>query len=198
MYCRNCGKKVLETDKFCVNCGNAIEVILTNINSKQEQSSVKNNNLPMNWWNFWKYVRFPLGIFLSVINIVAYLPELEVNLITIFAFFIDIAIVAIMCVTYYHFYMHNKIGYKFLLAYLIIELICNCIDSASTYLENYKFTSLVDFAIPFALAFFVYGIVWVVPNYIYFKKRKNCFSVINNTTYNQSEDKDVEELIKKL
>lgn len=203
MYCRNCGKEVLETDKFCVSCGNALEVNNVKItetikNNKQEQSSVKNSTLPMNWWNFWKYVRFPLGFILTASNIVAYLPELEVNSITIFALLIDISMVVFMLITYYHFLEQNKIGYKLINAWLIVELTFNTINTAINSMSSYTTVTLMDFAGSFVLAFLILGLVWTLPNYIYFKKRKSCFFTEENIKYNQSEDKDVEELIKKL
>ena len=203
MYCRSCGKEVLETDKFCVNCGNALELnnaktTETIINNKREQSSVKNNTLPMNWWNFWKYVRFPLGIILSAVNIAAYLPELEVNPITIFALLIDISVVVFMFITYYHFLEQNSIGYKLINTWLIVELTLNTLNTATNSISKSTTVTLMDFAGSFALAFLILGLVWTLPNYIYFRKRKSCFFTIKNIKYNQSEDNDVEELIKKL
>lgn len=204
MYCRNCGKEVLETDKFCVNCGNAIEVntaqtteTKTTINNKQGPLSEKSNPLPMNWWNFWKYIRFPLGIILTAVNIVTYLPELEVNSITIFALLIDISMLVFMFVTYYHFLEQNKIGYKLINAWLIVELTFNTINTALNSMSSYTTVTLMDFAGSFVLAFLILGSAWTLPNYIYFKKRKNCFCE-EEAKYDKTEDKDVEELIKKL
>lgn len=183
MYCRNCGKEVLETDKFCAYCGEANEVksnviteIKTDTESKQNVVYVQNNNLPMNWWNFWKYFRFPVGIIMTAVNITSYLPELEVNAITIFALLTDISIVILMFTTYYHFLEQDKIGYKFTIAWLIIELISNTLNTAITSLSDYSNITLMDFSASFFVAGAIYGLVWTLPNYIYFKKRKHCFN----------------------
>ena len=184
MYCRNCGKEVLETDKFCATCGHSNEVasdviteVKPDIKSQPKVSYVKQNNtLPMNWWKFWQYFRFPVGIIMTVVNIMNYLPELEVNAITIFALLTDISIVILMFVTYYHFLDQDKIGYKFMIAWLIIELTFNALNVATTSLSDYSNITLMDFAGSFIFAICILGLAWTLPNYIYFKKRKHCFN----------------------
>lgn len=183
MYCRNCGKEVLETDKFCANCGEANEVksnVITEVrtNTENKQNVVDaNNTLPMNWWNFWKYFRFPVGIFLTIINIFGYLPELEVNTITIFALITDIFLVVLMCTTYYHFAIQSKFGYKLLNVWIVIESVCNVLNAtiSNTSDELYAITML-DFVTQFICTFAIWALIWILPNYVYFNKRKHCFN----------------------
>lgn len=179
IYCRNCGKEIIETDKYCANCGHIVEAREYDDSNKNnlETQNVLQSDLPMNWWNFWKYVRFPIGVILTVINIMDYLPTLDVNVINIFAFLTDISLLVLMITTYYHFLMQNKIGYKFLNAWLIIELVCNSLNTTVEALaDSYGYITLMDFVGPFFLAVCIIGIVWTVPNYIYFKKRKSLFN----------------------
>lgn len=172
-YCINCGNKVLGLDRFCSNCGHAIGKIqeeqkrrATNIDSYE--------NLPMNWWNFWQYIRFPIGFISTTWNIVDYLPTLDINLINIFVFLIDLSCAFFMIVTYYHFLMRNKIGYKFLNSWLVIELIVNSLTiTINGFTDNY--TNMEDFVIYFVITICIFGIVWALPNYKYFKKRKYLF-----------------------
>ena len=181
MYCRHCGKEVLESHNFCANCGYSIDNIIEQ--SKRTVSNIEKNHsthcsekIPMNWWNFWQYIRFPIGIILTAINIVDYLPTLDINMINILAFLIDLSIFVFMFITYYHFLMKNKIGYKFLNAWLVIELITNVLTATTnSFTDNYEGATLMDFAIPFVLTTCIVGIVWTLPNYIYFKNRKYSF-----------------------
>lgn len=180
MYCRNCGNELLETDKFCEKCGNPISIKSTIVTDNRndcikETINNQHKNLPINWLNFWKYIRFPLGIILSVANVGLYLPKLEVNLVTIFALLIDILVICFMCITYYHFLMQNKIGYSFLITWLIIELVFNSVNASVSFVSNFEYETLLDFAFGFLLAIGFLGLIWTLPNYIYFKKRKYYF-----------------------
>lgn len=181
MYCRNCGNKVLDSDNFCANCGYNIEKNLERNENHQyyeeRQNKTYDINLPMNWWNFWQYIRFPLSILFSVITIVNYLPNLDINLISISAFLIDFLFFALILVTYFYFLMqNNKYGYRIMSIYLITDSIYTSISIA---LENIDIvnSTLFDFAILFVIAFAIYSIVWTVPNYVYFQKRKYCFYI---------------------
>lgn len=182
IYCRNCGNKVLDTDKFCSRCGHAIEKIIeqpirTVHNLEEKQSTHHAKELPKNWWNFWQYVRFPVGIICLVVGIVDYLPTLDVNMINIYTFLIDLAVLVIMFITYYHFLMENKIGYNFLNSWLVIELVTNALTTTTnSFADNYEGSNLLDFAIYFVITVCILGIIWTLPNYIYFKKRKSLFN----------------------
>lgn len=50
MYCRNCGNKVQESEKFCTNCGNKIEVTSTTNGSIASRTiSVNSQNITSNY-----------------------------------------------------------------------------------------------------------------------------------------------------
>lgn len=202
MYCRNCGNELLKTDKFCEKCGKAIiNSQNTNINNIEQENNeiIKNNDLPLNWLNFWKYIRFPVGIFLSVFNIGNYLvnEQLELNIIIILAFLIDVSSIIFMCVTFYHFAYPTKKGYALLNIWLLVELLLNSFNTTLNS-STIECSTLLDFVTYFVITFTVLGLIWTLPNYIYFKKRKYYFSDVDNAKYNKTEDKDVEELIKRL
>lgn len=179
MYCNYCGNKILDTNRFCSKCGvqiiNSITCSDINFNySTKENSPPK---LPMNWYKFWKYARFPLSIVLSAINIAYYLLtyNLELNLGNIFLFLIDMLTFILMYVTYYNFYVTNSKGYKLIIFWLFFELFYYpLILSLKISLELYS--TLLKFAICFCVTSFLFGLIWTLPNYIYFKKRKYFFS----------------------
>ena len=183
MYCRNCGKEILNTDKFCANCGeanefksNVITEIKPNIDSQPNVVYVQqNNSLPMNWWKFWQYFRFPLGIILTASTIGEGLAMLEANMFTVMAVTIDVSMLILMIVTYYHFLVKNKIGYKFMTTWLIIESIYYALSLTIENLGD-EYTTLMKFGCDFIITALIWAIIWTVPNYIYFQKRKHCFN----------------------
>lgn len=73
MHCPNCGKKVVENQKFCSNCGTNLEDI---INSKNENASesVENNDTNKeepNFDNYYKNKSTPLNKTTKIISIIA-------------------------------------------------------------------------------------------------------------------------------
>lgn len=156
-----------------------IENIAEKHTKSEETKKDASDKLPMNWWTFWQYVRFPLSIIAMVVNIIDYLPNLEVNTINIFIFLIDFLFFTFMCTTYYYFYMqNNKIGYNFVNTYLVIESIYFPLVNSITAIENVDYTAtLMDFAIIFVALLTIWTLIWTLPNYIYFKKRKKCFDI---------------------
>lgn len=185
MYCRNCGKEVLSTDKFCANCGfnfqtteqAQTENIKSNIKSRRKQTLTNINNLPMNWWNFWCYVRFPLSILLMFFSILYYLPDTNINPVTICAFLLDFSFLSFALITYLFFLLKDcKIGYILMNIYLVVEAIYFSTAINLEIIDSSKYM-LFDFAIGFVLILTFWCIAWVVPNYIYFKNRKSCFSI---------------------
>lgn len=145
----------------------------------EETKKDAGNELPMNWWTFWQYARFPLSIIAMAVNIIGYLPNLEVNTINIFIFLIDFLFFTFMCTTYCYFFMqNNKIGYNLINAYLIIESIYFPLVNSITIIENVDYAAmLMDFAIIFVALLTIWTLIWTLPNYIYFKKRKKCFDI---------------------
>ena len=125
----------------------------------------------MKWWDFNQYIRFPFGI-LSVLTFFIQYSKLTLNSISSLLFILNIANGALLIVTYYHFLKRNKVGYKLLNVFLICELLVSTFNLA---IKSEKFD-----IISFVVFIIVYGIVWTLPNYIYFRKRKSLF---NNTEY---------------
>lgn len=179
MYCRNCGNKILDIDNFCSKCGFQITDNVTYSDAKFNDSKISNNSrrLPMNWFKFWKYIRFPLSVILSSANIAYYLIayDLELDLNNIFLFLIDVTSLLLMYITYYNFDINNQKGYKLLMVWLFFELFYYSFSSALR-ISSEMYSTLREFAICFFTALVLLGLVWTLPNYMYFKKRKCCFN----------------------
>ena len=163
MYCVKCGNKVKNTDIYCAKCGNKINQELSRDNTTDQEDS---KAIPMLWYNFFTYVRLPLGIIISIFSLFLYNYSLFVyNKIALGFFFISIAMIIFYCTTLYMLHTKNKDS----MIYIVIQLILECI-SVSINSINYSYNILYGI-ICFVLVF----AIWFIPNYIYFKKRKNIF-----------------------
>ncbi|MGN1269335.1 MAG: zinc-ribbon domain-containing protein [Clostridia bacterium] len=194
MYCRKCGNKLLDSDKFCAKCGN--KIILEEKNSKikdvkniesqeqlqqvstqlsQEDNVNLDNNskkLPMNWWKFWQYFRLPVGLLISIYNL-SYYSEATINFITIIVFIANIVLICLIGYAFYGLIERKKFGYNVLITVLFLEPLWNCFFNC---LENCdSSTQIAEFIITFLFAFGFICAVWVYPNYVYFTKRKKLF-----------------------
>ena len=179
MYCRNCGNKLLDDDNFCVECGKKIfkDISTKETSTKKDEvivdKVVSKENLPMNWWNFICYVRFPLGFFLSLINISASL-EYELDFFGKAFLAISIFLVIYMVVVFYFMAEKKKSGYKLLLIYFIVEILYSAMNNIllNTQLYYWEFTEVF---VTFLLVIAFFGLIWFYPNYKYFTKRKEYF-----------------------
>lgn len=135
-----------------------------------------NNKLPMNWWKFCKYFRFPLGIVTLIIEILTLLyyidvsEAFEVNLIFILPLLIYVGYLVFLIITYMNFIKETRIGYNLLIISLFVELAINSILNSLQDLNNSNFTQ------SFIIIATSYGIIYVWPSYIYFNKRKYVFN----------------------
>lgn len=123
----------------------------------------------MKWWDFNQYIRFPFGILTSISVFIRYL-KLTSNSVISLLLVLNILNGILLFVTSYYFFKRTKVGYKLLNILLIYELLSNSFSFA---LKSGKF-DIINFCVFIS----VYGIIWTLPNYIYFKKRKSLF---NNT-----------------
>jgi DNA-directed RNA polymerase subunit RPC12/RpoP len=192
MYCRNCGNKLLDTDKFCNNCGS--RVIFHEENSKEikieakedvtsQEVKTENNEkeLPMNWWNFFLYIKFPLTIIVSLCSIVKAFNNIhgyEFNTfgqsIIVAFFLIDIVFIIYTALAFNVIIKRKKNGYILFIGYLFFEILYRVFVAVFT---NYKTdTDFAENIIAFITVSAILMLPWSLPNYIYFSKRKKYFS----------------------
>lgn len=163
MYCVKCGNKVRNDDLYCSKCGNKINrEIIQDSNDYQE----KIETFPMNWYKFFTYFRLPTGIALGIFSLTSYnYSTFAYNKIALGNFLINIAIIIFAGIALYMLHTKNKETMTFVVIQLIVECISICINSV--YYSNNILSSIIS------LIFIV--IIWFIPNYIYFSKRKNLF-----------------------
>ena len=141
-------------------------------------------NLPMNWWKFCKYFRFPVNIAMWIISLITICN----NVINGDFYYMDIVTILVptiyiifQFIVYSNFIKETKNGYKLLISSFFVELI---ISSAL-----YAYSNSTDFH--FTQSFIIYAVIWgfifVYPNCVYFSKRKYVFeqnSTISSEQHN--------------
>lgn len=170
MYCRECGNKLFESDKFCSNCGIKINKNFLEVNKQINISSDKvvperNNILPMNWYNFFTYFRLPLGIVLNTYTLFTYnYSSFVYNKIELGIFFINIALIILLVLSFYM--LHKRV--KNTMTCIIILLLVECLSIIGNCINFFN-------VLTYIVITFITFVIWFIPNYIYFKKREDIF-----------------------
>lgn len=163
------------------------ENINTENNANKENNANVNNNvnngnaeLPMNWWKFLKYFRYPVGILALFVSVV---QGIEGNIISIgwlgwTAIILDIATLITSGVAYAMMLGKHKKWFNFLVLNLVVEsiqkafvLTLKALERDYTYFNNYN--EIVIYAL---MSWLLAGGLWIGLNYVYFKKRKAYFT----------------------
>jgi len=128
--------------------------------------------LPMKWWNFFKYFRFPVSILIwgiSLLTVCNNVSDIEFSWFSIILVLIPAIYMIFQIIVYINFIKKTKIGYKLLIFSLFVELVINSILYASSNSANFNFTqSIIIYS-------GIWTLIFVYPNYVYFSKRKHIF-----------------------
>lgn len=174
VYCRKCGSKMLLTDNFCPNCGlNVHDDVL----QKYANTNVKaGNKLPMDWWKFWEYFILPASMLLYFISIIKMLFIEPIN--TIDPIICNFIVLIYMAVTYCFFiYRQSNAGFYIMIVYLALSTLIGA-SVNTTFIEIFSNEMYSDdYLLIIFCMLIIHTVAWFLPNYIYFKKRKNYFSI---------------------
>lgn len=134
------------------------------------------NNIKMNWFSFYIKVILPIRIIFCILSVISFLGNLYGQYrfwglspwtdTVILALIIDIGQIFVLCYTFTKMKKLKEESFNSNIIYMIIGVI----SISFTYLPKLKEYGALAL-IPTA----VYLIIWFLPNYIYFKKRKPIF-----------------------
>ncbi len=144
------------------------------------------NIYSMRWFNFWKYFRFPLSIILSIANFfsIFWIKNLNFTGISIFILIFEILCFMYMCITFASLYTRKQFAYKILIIYLLVELFYTpFITMFNNYVSYFELPNITQLITEYVLTLTIWGVIWILPNYIYFKKRKSYFYEENSFTF---------------
>lgn len=141
-----------------------------------ERDEIK-EEFPMNWWNFWEYFRFPVSIFFSIFNFIgslSVLKDVQLNIYGTLLLIVNVVLIIFLCITYYFFVTRKKHGFEMLIIYSIAEVLfnsfINTFSGDDVYLKN-----ITELVISAFIISSIVCVIWVYPNYLYFKKRRHLF-----------------------
>lgn len=174
MYCRKCGNKLSIFDVFCPKCGkktsnNNVSNIEEDDDEELEQFS---ENCSMAWWKFWQYFRLPVGLILSIIDLYVY-TEITMTPTILFVLIINILLIVLLSLTLYSLIARKVMGYYLLIITLILSTLWNTF--MNTFNNINCSLDISKSSMTFFISFVILCIIWVLPNYVYFKKRRNLF-----------------------
>lgn len=124
-----------------------------------DENSEKNKEIPMKWYKFWNYVKLPSFIIINWLNFFSSIDE-SMNPITLLIFSLYIWYVMSS--------MYNK--RKNCFTHIKIILVFETIAWSIAITDNIN----PDFFLNLFI-FIILLVVWFLPNYVYFNKRKDIF-----------------------
>lgn len=159
----------------------------------------KTEELPMNWWKWWQYVIFPVGILISLGSFAQY-SEIDFSMLSFWGWIIviaNLAITTLLCVTYGMFLTKKRQAFNVFITYLFLYPAWNTF--VTTFNNFFSSNTANDISNNITQLFITglisYGIIcgiWIYPNYIYFKKRKDFFEKKEEKQQNINEKEDEE------
>ena len=159
----------------------------------------KTEELPMNWWKWWQYVIFPVGILISLGSFAQY-SEIDFSMLSFWGWIIviaNLAITTLLCVTYGMFLTKKRQAFNVFITYLFLYPAWNTF--VTTFNNFFSSNTANDISSNITQLFITglisYGIIcgiWIYPNYIYFKKRKDFFEKKEEKQQNINEKEDEE------
>ena len=160
----------------------------------------KTDELPMNWWKWWQYVMFPIGILISIGSLTQY-SSVDFSILNLWGWIIvivNLAITTLLCVTYGMFLTKKKQAFNVFITYLFLYPAWNTfvttVNSAFSNNINNLPTNITELVITGLISYGIICGIWIYPNYIYFKKRKHFFSKREEKQQDINQDKEDKEL----
>lgn len=137
----------------------------TIINEKN-QDNISDIELPLRWFKFYTYVRIPASILFAIGLIVFIETSQTIGLIENRMFFVEASLILMIIFLVFLFYaLHKRLSVGWTLNWVAIV--------SDTLIAP---ISRVNFLGAYLVAVILMSLVWFLPNYIYFKKRRHYFN----------------------
>lgn len=137
----------------------------------------KDNKLSIKWANFFIHGLIPLRILLNIIEYFKIYDSIEVwNNIIIMLLILNAGYIVLLVLTYFYAKDFTHVGYNLLYSLFITETIILSFSATNNLVVN----STVEYLLILLVLVVFTSLIWFLPNYIYFKKRKHLF--VNKVT----------------
>lgn len=122
----------------------------------------------MNWYNFYGFIKLPIGIAFGIIDLIIILSMMSQNILMgLISIFIDIVQIGYMIFLINVMSNKPKDGFSYIFAWLIVETLVmgikTTLQSPSPITQTFIISTLIA------------TIIWFLPNYVYFNKRRKIF-----------------------
>lgn len=169
MYCPECGAQLTNNSNFCSNCGHAVKTIIAptdhiSVAPLQEAPvcrGVAASSLGTKWLRFWNYFSLPVGGALGLLISIR-VPELAI-------IFIPISLLQLVVA----YGLHHRILWAWKWNWVL--LIITCMSMALPTPTPGIHSSEADLVVQFITKAVLGGLIWMWPNYVYWKKRRDLF-----------------------
>lgn len=123
------------------------------------------------WLDILTYIILPLVTILGTIGVIKNLLYSSFNLEFFIYFLLEVVLLIFYGYTFYNSYKRTKQGYNLLRILMVISAIMAALDFANTE----SFNKGYNFILVFVIYLIAAAIIWIYPNLIYLKNRKELF-----------------------
>ena len=178
MFCAQCGTHLETNAKFCAICGKAVtrqpvgQALMPETESLTATTVATFKPLGTKWLKFWNYFSLPFGGVLGLesgLVMLLVVPTIGIIIVPIAILLILVAILQFVVA----YGLHNRKIWAWQWNWVVIVL--SWFSAAKPNSPN-SFGSSAVFWTQFIIQFSVVGLIWMWPNYVYWKKRRALFS----------------------
>lgn len=170
MYCSECGTQLGSSAKYCTNCGQAVfgdeksggQIAPSPYSVKSPSTAKAAASLGTKWLRFWTYFSLPMGGALGLLLSMT-VPKLGVIL-------VPYAVLQFWAAYGLH---HRRLwAWRWNWALVVAAFVTMSIPTPvpGAYHRG------ADLAIQFTIKLAIVGLIWMWPNYVYWRKRRPLFS----------------------
>jgi hypothetical protein len=125
-------------------------------------ASYNSMNLPLQWFKFYTYFRIPVSLVIIIISVIAVLQAKKLVAETIIFMSICALFGILVVLVFIGLHKRRLWGWKLNWALIVVEVILSSFGRA-------------DDVISFVILLTISTLLWFLPNYIYFNKRRSIF-----------------------
>ena len=170
MHCSECGAQLTNNSKFCSTCGHAItgnvaqerQVAVNPPPETPVHAGVDASSLGKKWLEFWQYIILPVG---SMLGLMVSLNGPALAIIMMVPMSILQFVVASGLIS------RRLWGWQWNWVLIVIAYIRIAIPTPMP-----AHSGGADLVVQFVIQTVLGGLIWMWPNYVYWKKRKALFS----------------------
>jgi hypothetical protein len=169
MFCTQCGTQLVSTAKFCSNCGHPtsgeplpVRAVLTKTTVVASAHATNPSELGTKWLKFWNYFSLPVGGILGLLMSVG-MPALGAIMVPLAVLQFTVA---------YGLHYRRFWAWQWNWTVVVITYISMLIPTPTPG----SHIGSADMTMQIVVKLILGGLIWMWPNYVYWRKRRFLFS----------------------